>query len=122
METRQAGATSVHVCVTCKGLWIDWFDGEASVVAQLAGQLSIPRAPIAAIQRATCPDCRSALTLQPYGPGGPALWRCSECAGTFVPRGSFEALVHLEAAADEPPSPLHTLVGVITQILDAILP
>jgi len=73
METRQAGATSVHVCVTCKGLWIDWFDGEASVVAQLAGPLSIPRAPIAAIQRATCPDCRSALTLQPYGPGGRTL-------------------------------------------------
>jgi len=63
------------------------------------------------------------MELQPYGTGGPALWRCGECAGAFVPRASFEALATLvieEPLApkpDEPKSALDKLRAVLHRLL-----
>jgi Zn-finger nucleic acid-binding protein len=118
MEARTLKDATVDVCPACKGLWIDWFEGELAHVAHEVAPLSIPRAPVPTVQAATCPPCRRPLVPQAYL-GVPFLWRCGECGGTFVPRVSFEALAELRPPKDPPKSALHRLVHVLTQLLEA---
>lgn len=104
LDTRVLHDAEVDVCPRCKGIWVDWFDGELHEVALQASPMSIPSTVIAELKTANCPHCKRSIDLQPYGPGGPALWRCGECAGAFVPRASFEALTEMMPPEDVPPS------------------
>ncbi len=104
LDPRLLQDAEVDVCGRCKGVWIDWFDGELQDVAIQAAPLSMPGSVIPVPTSASCPHCRRPMALQPYGVGGPALWRCGECAGAFVPRASFEALTLLLEDPQKPAS------------------
>jgi Zn-finger nucleic acid-binding protein len=121
MDARTLKDAVVDVCPGCKGLWLDWFDGEPSHVASEAAPLSVPQGPTPAVLDARCPECRCPLALEHYRESL-ALWRCGACAGTFVPRVSFEALAELRPHVEAHRSALHRLIAVIAHILDAALP
>jgi hypothetical protein len=94
LDERVAGDVLVDVCGACSGLWIDWFDGEAHAVAAQVGAL--PHGTGGAVRgAAACPRCHRPLVPTMHGPA--SVLRCGECAGTFVPRVSFEALAALES-------------------------
>jgi Zn-finger nucleic acid-binding protein len=122
MDTRTVHDVVIDVCSGCKGLWLDWFDGELAQVAHDAAPLSLPRSPAPEPGTKTCPDCRTPLAHQAYQ-NVSGLFRCGECAGTFVPRTSFEALAQLTDAVEEHPrSALRRLVDAILHLLDDALP
>ena len=90
MEQRILEGCTVDVCGKCRGLWVDWFDGELLEVTRQMGALS-HREPVAIPQDAGCPRCHRALAW-----GTPhTLLRCGECGGTFVPRPAFDELLGL---------------------------
>ncbi len=130
METESVGDAEVDVCTVCRGIWIDWFDGEIrkvarTVVATERARGSVPpppHSPLRAEANATgaCPRCTRQLTSEPYvvhttvgeaqahtsvsqGTGADLL-RCEECAGVFVPRASAGLLATLPADEEPPPS------------------
>jgi Zn-finger nucleic acid-binding protein len=124
LDARLLRDAEVDVCGRCKGIWMDWFDGELSEVAMQASPMSLPSAAIAAPTSTTCPHCRRPMVLQQYGANGPDLWRCGECAGAFVPRASFEALMEAVAASETPPqkegepgSPFARMLSVLRRLL-----
>jgi Zn-finger nucleic acid-binding protein len=125
MDTRTVHDVVIDVCSGCKGLWLDWldwFDGELAQVAHDAAPLSLPRSPAPEPGTRACPDCRTPLAHQAYR-NVPGLFRCGECAGTFVPRTSFEALAQLTDVVEEHPrSALRRLVDAILHLLDGALP
>lgn len=130
MDERGAGDAMVDVCSHCRGLWIDWFDGDTVDVAMKAAPLSV-RAPVALdLTKAFCPRCLRLLTftnhaIHEYASGpltdhGPLLLRCGECMGTFVPRTVFDELIELANTEEEdtrPDSPLGKLLAVIRRLL-----
>lgn len=110
MEERGAHDVMVDVCPGCRGLWIDWYDGDTVEVALKAAPLSV-RAPVPIVpEKALCPRCHrpmlgttlvahaDAITESKHGLGAYVL-RCGECAGTFVPRTAFDELLELSAHA-----------------------
>jgi Zn-finger nucleic acid-binding protein len=92
MDRRQAQEAEVDVCGSCRGLWIDWFDGDAWTVASDALPLS-ERAPVVLPQGASCPRCEGPLSPGRHANTGPVVLRCAECFGTFVPRASLPQLL-----------------------------
>jgi Zn-finger nucleic acid-binding protein len=129
LDARMLKDAEVDVCGHCKGIWIDWFDGDLGQVAMQASPMSVPMSVIAPATSAACPHCRRSMTLQPYGETGlVSLWRCGECAGAFIPRGSFESL--LELAQMEPPrsehpdapSPLARVLALLRRLVTSPAP
>jgi Zn-finger nucleic acid-binding protein len=124
MEPRSLFDALIDVCPDCKGLWIDWYDGDLATVASSAAPLSVPyAAPRGSDEiREGCPRCRSALRAEMFHDEstGPTIHRCGDCAGAFVPRSSFDAIVvlaqksHLETA---PPSRFARLVAIVAALL-----
>ncbi|MDB4995181.1 MAG: hypothetical protein JWM74_2613 [Myxococcaceae bacterium] len=126
MEARSLFDALIDVCPDCKGLWIDWYDGELANVASDAAPLSVPlTAPPAASDelRGGCPRCQCSLRAEMFQDEnkGPTIHRCAECGGAFVPRSSFDAIVLLAHQADPdeapPPSPFARLVAVLRTLL-----
>lgn len=120
MELRNAGESVVDVCPTCRGLWIDWLDGDTRAVTELAMPLSIRADP--PITRAPdCPRCKEALAQQTSSPGGLSLWRCGGCAGTFLPRSMVDTILALEPEyEDEAPTGESSLVARLVEALRAV--
>ncbi len=113
MSERPSDTASVDVCDDCGGVFVEWFDGEVS--AALSGA-AIPASPLAvrASGDGNCPSCRVPLSSMPYpDPSGVVVARCGQCAGTFVPRASFDAIVALGAPQGERVEE----VGVIDSLL-----
>jgi Zn-finger nucleic acid-binding protein len=103
MEEREAEEALVDVCPACKGLWIEWFDGELGKVAREMPPMSFPTAATRTPQNG-CPSCKRALyeevaIQRPYV----TVARCGECAGAFVTREAFDVLAAHAHADDEPP-------------------
>src|SRR5579883_1993239 len=85
MEVRAAGDAEIDVCPTCRGMWLDWFDGDTVSLVELAMPLSRrPSAPMLAEPR--CPRCERNLASDAHATSDTSVWRCGECAGTFLPR------------------------------------
>jgi Zn-finger nucleic acid-binding protein len=128
MEMRTAGDAMVDVCPTCRGLWLDWFDGDTLAVTELALPLS-RRAPAPASGDPKCPRCTLPLAQSEHAAGGPVVWRCGECAGTFLPRDTVDALLIWAAShayapppADAPPESVRqaSLIVRLRQALQAL--
>ena len=103
MELRSAGEAAIDVCPTCRGLWLDWFDGDTLTLVELAMPLSLrPGAPIPSTP--SCPRCSRALEAAQHETSEAAVWRCGECAGTFLPRATVDVLL-VWAAANPPELP-----------------
>ncbi len=129
MEERGAADVMVDVCPTCRGLWIDWFDGDTVDVAMKAAPLSV-RAPVAIDPSKTfCPRDQQPLMFSnhaihehavgPITEHGPLLLRCGECGGSFVPRTVFDELLELAMHPQdeaEPDSPLGKLLAALKRI------
>ena len=118
MESRAIDDGAIEVCPDCKGLWVDWFDGELTHIAEETAPLSLPTRPVPEGEALACPVCQRTLGRERHAAGEAWIWRCGDCAGSFVPRGSFESLV----SADEPsppsaPSPLVRLIAALRALL-----
>ncbi|HEU4405506.1 MAG TPA: zf-TFIIB domain-containing protein [Polyangiaceae bacterium] len=126
MSGRAAGEALVDVCPACRGVWLDWFDGDAPPVARELAPLSRPSHALVAPapEGGRCPRCQAALYAEPYaGPEGPEIMRCGECAGSFVPRSAFDALAALTTdEAPEPEAPASFFRRLIEVVRDLIRP
>jgi Zn-finger nucleic acid-binding protein len=105
MELRTAGDATIDVCPTCRGLWLDWFDGDTLTLVEHAMPLS-RREGVGVPSSLACPRCTRPLETRAHETSGPPVWRCTECAGSFLPRPTVEALLIWAAANAEtaPPS------------------
>jgi Zn-finger nucleic acid-binding protein len=102
MELRPAGDAMIDVCPTCRGLWLDWFDGDTLSLTELA--LPLSRRPGVAMRgEPPCPRCVRPLAEQGHEVTGPAVWRCGECAGTFLSRDAVDALLIWAGTQWQPP-------------------
>ena len=110
MRCEAVPSAEIDVCDACGGLWVDWFDGQVHTLAVEAEAARVDRGappPSAANARqgggsGACPRCMRALTpeLHRFSDASDAelvtgveLLRCSECAGSFVPRASAHLLL-----------------------------
>ena len=110
MRCEAVPSAEIDVCDPCGGLWVDWFDGEVHTLAAEAEAARVDRGeppPRVGARRArdgagTCPRCQRPLTPELYRFSdasddelvtGVELLRCSECAGSFVPRASAHLLL-----------------------------
>jgi len=96
MEQRLLSEATVDTCPQCRGLWVDWFDGELVAIVKESAPLSF-RATGDLPRDAACPRCTRALAREAFA--GVQLLRCGECAGSFVPRDAFNALLDLDPHA-----------------------
>ena len=120
LEPRTVNDAVVDRCPDCGGLWADWFDGPLPQLVSSdegRGRGATGAGPDA------CPRCRRPLAREALPAISPAshLARCPECAGVFVPRDAFEALLALPEPAEpppaEPPSALARLLRVLRQLI-----
>src|SRR5262245_17417627 len=96
----------VDVCEVCRGVWFDWFDGEAGALASkmplVAGAAPHGRA------GGACPRDGEQLVTQPYLDSGPNVERCPTCLGLFARREVIPMLaVFHRTMPEKPPEPLH---------------
>lgn len=88
-EVRLESDITVDVCVACRGVWFDWFDGETSA---LATQLDTDAIHAPSSVAGPCPRDGTALETHPYLDAGPIVQRCPTCLGLFAPRSQIGAL------------------------------
>jgi Zn-finger nucleic acid-binding protein len=103
MRQEPVPSAEVDICDGCGGLWIDWFDGDIPTLTAQAEKVRgkpIPSGP-AAHGNGICPRCTRRLEADTFRfPDASEselidhveLLRCSECAGSFVPRASAHLL------------------------------
>jgi Zn-finger nucleic acid-binding protein len=106
MQERSIEQALVDVCPRCKGVWVDWLDGDLIQVVREIAPLSMPLRSVRDPAEHRCPVCQHVLHAEEL-PGGPQIWRCGECVGAFVPRASVDAIVALPDAPESmiaPPS------------------
>lgn len=101
---READVEAIDICRDCAGIWIDWHDGELTDVLKRARegprlpedeQTASPAPPQGSTIVPLCPRCRRPLHNERYREDGPAILRCGECVGAFIPRASAAALASL---------------------------
>jgi Zn-finger nucleic acid-binding protein len=103
LEPRVLSGSTVDTCAKCRGLWVDWYDGDLLAIVQETAPLSF-RSPVDIDPtKAKCPRCTQPLMPETFS-GSIVLLRCSDCAGCFVPRESFTPLMELDL-------PAHSRVG-----------
>jgi len=109
MRCEAVPSAEVDVCDACGGLWVDWFDGEVHTLAAEAEAARVDRGTVppgftvpARGGSGACPRCQRALATELYRfadasddelVSGVELLRCTECAGSFVPRASAHLLL-----------------------------
>ncbi len=99
MEVRGTEQVELEACAGCGGVWVDWLDGELVDALPAAGDQPATGTRKADGETWLCPQCRLSLYETTAGSGVP-VFRCGQCAGTFVPRSSAQELVN--GRADEP--------------------
>ena len=108
MRCEAVPSAEIDVCDACGGLWVDWFDGEVHTLAVEAEAARVDRgvAPPSPHPRGggsgACPRCTRSLApeLHRFSDAsegelveGVELFRCADCAGSFVPRSSAHLLL-----------------------------
>lgn len=110
MRREPVPSAEVDVCDACGGVWVDWFDGEIHRLAAEAEAARLERGGQAVRSTAApgnggtsnCPRCMRPLAPEHYRFNdasedelvtGVELFRCMECAGSFVPRASAHLLL-----------------------------
>jgi Zn-finger nucleic acid-binding protein len=109
MSQRIAGDAEIDVCPTCHGIWVDWFDGDLQKVAHDAAPIE-PGQPVGG-GTSLCPRCTQPLHFEKL------LRRCSDCAGTFVPRSAFDDLLVHEEPKKEDPTAFQRLMKVLRELI-----
>ena len=119
MQARVLSEATVDTCPACRGVWIDWFDGELVAIAKETAPLSMPEARVPRQERHVCPRCTQPLGAETFL-DKVMLLRCSDCAGCFVTREAFTALVEM---VPEPNAPndaglLDRLLAFVKRLLE----
>jgi hypothetical protein len=117
MEVLPLREQTVERCATCGGIWAEWFDGPLADIAR--GVRDRSAISEAAGGTSACPACRRPLEAEPIEGTDGVVLRCGECAGAFVPRRSFEALLSTrpEGRADDG-GRVARLLAVLRRLLD----
>jgi Zn-finger nucleic acid-binding protein len=95
LEPQALDDAEIDVCPSCRGLWLDWFDGEiASLVKKARARPDIGAGVGSSAstdgREPRCPRCGEPLGIDfVHGVG---LLRCGACAGVFVERQNVAAL------------------------------
>jgi Zn-finger nucleic acid-binding protein len=118
-------ATEVDVCGKCRGVFVEFFDGEPGaisrgMVAQRAGR-SGSTATATLPKGLTCPDCAAPMRPKPYLGKGPKLARCGQCLSAFLTPADVEALARLEHEVEPEPGQSETWVARLRGWLTAAL-
>ena len=109
MRSELVPSAEVDVCGACGGIWVDWFDGAIDTLAVEAESARVERGTpppgvLGSIPESgsrKCPRCQRALMPDMHRfvdarddelVTGVELLRCTECAGSFVPRSSAHLL------------------------------
>ncbi len=119
MEARSLSEAMVDTCPRCRGLWVDWFDGELISVVKESAPLSFRPTVDVDPTRCRCPRCDRVLMPETFS-GSILLLRCEECAGCFVPREAFTALMELELPAHSRLDPDPQKKSAFARLLEAI--
>lgn len=111
------GELHVDVCPGCRGLFIDWLDGDVSDVVRAVGALPIG---VGSEKEGTgaCPRCNVPLHGEEVGPDPTSILRCGACAASFVSRDAFERLK--QVARPEGEEPREGADPFLTRLLDTI--
>lgn len=111
MTARIAGDAEIDICPQCSGLWVDWFDGNLVKVAHDAAPIE-PGVSVSGGPH-TCPRCQQMLHAESIR--GVRVHRCQDCAGAFVERLAFDALIGLAVAEPrkQAPSAIDRLLEVV---------
>jgi len=118
-----AGAALVDVCRQCRGIYLDWFDGEPrELVAEMVTPLAVgevgdePKA-----LKGPCPRCAVPMHTELFEGRGPWLHRCKGCQGLFLDYTAAELLASTRGAGSTPPpapdAPLDRLAAAIRSLL-----
>lgn len=120
MEQRSLSEAMVDTCARCRGLWVDWFDGDLLSVVHEVAPLSLrPAVDVDPTRTQPCPRCSRDLTPETFG-GSVLLRRCQECAGCFVPREAFTSLMELDLPAHSRHGADVEKQGALAKLLAAI--
>ncbi|MDF2697730.1 MAG: hypothetical protein K0S65_6113 [Labilithrix sp.] len=137
MRCEAVPSAEIDVCDVCGGLWVDWFDGEVHTLAAEAEAARAERGerPPIGVNAAgssssasrSCPRCHHGLGLELHRfhdarddelVNGVELFRCPECAGSFVPRPSVRLL--LDRVSEPPVVTLwEAFVALLRRLVDA---
>lgn len=86
----------VDLCQECSGVFLDFFDGDPSILARALGSHLNDNSLVTGFQHYSehlaCPDCKATFNSSLYGGDGPSLFRCPTCAGVFLTRRQFREL------------------------------
>lgn len=102
MTRWQEGDGAVDECTSCHGVWLVWWGGEASGVAQ-----TVPARPGSSPTGARggqCPYDGTTLIDRAYLDSGPVVERCPTCLGLFARREQIAELAafHERIPVDAP--------------------
>jgi Zn-finger nucleic acid-binding protein len=95
METRdvpvsgESQTAEIDLCTRCGGVFLEFFDGEPSMLAHGMLALAVDTAPAPRagdVLRATCPDCGVEMRELRYMEQklGPVVFRCDACMAVFA--------------------------------------
>ncbi len=98
-----AGESLVDVCRHCRGIYLDWLDGEPrELVRQVVTPLgATPVGAEPAALAGGCPRCAVPLNTELYQGRGPWVHRCSGCQGIFVDFVAAEILANTSGPDDD---------------------
>jgi hypothetical protein len=85
-----AERVEVDACKRCDGVFIEYFDGEASAIARALGPAHGEVGPLP--HAGTCSDCGAPMALHRYVGNGPFLLRCESCLAIFATPAMLEEL------------------------------
>jgi len=107
LEPHALGDAEIDVCRTCRGIWLDWFDGEVTSLARKARERpEIGGATASAVasgpREPRCPRCAELLTIDFVR--GVGLLRCRSCVGVFVERQNIATLASVAPPTEGEPA------------------
>ena len=106
VERRRPGDDESYCeCDACRGIWVDWWDGEASGIARTVP--AHPSATPGGQKGGACPRDGTPLIDRPYLDAGPVVERCPTCLGLFARREQVRPLAEFhERIPFDAPEPI----------------
>ena len=126
MRIEVVPSAEIDVCDACGGLWLDWFDGEPHAVAAEVEEVrsGTPIPPINTSEK-HCPRCTKVLAPEllrwldardEEWVTGVEVFRCGECAGSFIPRSSAH-LLHARSNEVQPHGGWAAIIELLQRFL-----
>lgn len=118
LDARQAGEATIDVCGHCRGIFLDWHDGDPrELVRGLVTPLSaLPVGDAPPKLPGACPRCAVPFHVELFEERGPWLQRCEGCHGIFLDVVAAEVLASTSSPDSLPPDER----GPISRIGDAM--